>query len=446
MLIALLILQSLALLCLIALLLRRSGTTTDATDPRLAQMLSADLPRQITVMDTRSDGLDRHLREQLAQLRSETATASTEQRQEVLNTINAMSATLRKDIEGFRSDNATVANQLRESVEQRLDSLSRSNSEKLEDMRKTVDEKLEKTLNTRLTQSFGEVQKSLSEVQKGLGEMTGLAVGVGDLKKVLSNVKSRGIVGEFFLGQQLEQMFTADQYIANARIKAGSQEAVEFALRVPNGPDSTLLLALDSKFPLGDWERLEDAYENGSDEDRKRAGAAFERAIRAQAKLISEKYIDPATTLPFAIMYLPTEALYAEVMRRPALHAEVQSSCQVVIAGPSAFTMILTSFQMVFRTLKFQKNLNEIWKVFQIAQSEFEKFGGLMEKVEKQVGTVQTTLREIGGKTKTVNRAFRNASHLELGSTAPLPLGPLSTGFDGYLPEIAAGEDAPDED
>jgi DNA recombination protein RmuC len=446
MLLALLIIQILTLLVLLALLLRRPAASAGSDDPRLAQLLSADLPRQMTVLDTRSEGLDAHLRKEVAQLRADTATASADQRKEVLNTINAMSATLRKDIEGFRSDNATAANQLRESVEQRLDSLSRSNSEKLEEMRKTVDEKLEKTLNTRLTQSFGEVQKSLSEVQKGLGEMTGLAVGVGDLKKVLSNVKSRGIVGEFFLGQQLEQMFTADQYIANARIKAGSQEAVEFALKVPNGPDSTLLLALDSKFPLGDWERLEEAYESGSEDDRKRAGAAFERAIRAQAKLICEKYIDPTTTLPFAIMYLPTEALYAEVMRRPALHAEVQSTCQVVIAGPSAFTMILTSFQMVFRTLKFQKNLNEIWKVFQIAQSEFEKFGGLMEKVEKQVGTVQTTLREIGGKTKTVNRAFRNASHLELGSSPPLPMAPVSTGFDGYLPGIAAGEDPSPED
>jgi DNA recombination protein RmuC len=311
-------------------------------------------------------------------------------------------------------------------------------------MRKTVDEKLESTLHTRLTQSFGEVQKSLGEVQTGLGEMKGLAVGVGDLKKVLSNVKSRGIVGEFFLGQQLEQMFAPDQYIANARIKSNTLESVEYALKVPNGPDSTLLLALDSKFPIGDWERLEEAYENGSDEDRKRAGSAFERAIRAQAKLICEKYIDPLTTLPFAIMYLPTAGLYAEVMRRPGLHAEIQTQYKVVIAGPSDFSMILTSFQMVFRTLKFQKNLNEIWKVFQIAQSEFEKFGGLMEKVEKQVGTVQTTLKEIGGKSKTVSRAFRNASKLDLGTPTTTTGNPIA--LDGLLPMLAASEESAEEE
>jgi DNA recombination protein RmuC len=459
---ALIVLQLITLVPLVALWMRKPAAVNEAVDPRLAQLLAADLPTQFTRLDARSEALDGHLRGESSALRSE-----------VLQNISALGETLRTTLDAFSSRSSAQANESREAlhlrlnelrsaqtehldklrtaVEARLDALNVANAAKLEEMRKTVDEKLESTLHTRLTQSFGEVQKSLGEVQTGLGEMKGLAVGVGDLKKVLSNVKSRGIVGEFFLGQQLEQMFAPDQYIANARIKSNTLESVEYALKVPNGPDSTLLLALDSKFPIGDWERLEEAYENGSDEDRKRAGSAFERAIRAQAKLICEKYIDPLTTLPFAIMYLPTAGLYAEVMRRPGLHAEIQSQYKVVIAGPSDFSMILTSFQMVFRTLKFQKNLNEIWKVFQIAQSEFEKFGGLMEKVEKQVGTVQTTLKEIGGKSKTVSRAFRNASKLDLGTpttttsnaTALDNLLPTAVpgAFDGMLPMLVASEE-----
>ena len=454
-------LQVLTLVILIVLLWRKPAATTEAEDPRLAQLLAADLPAQFTRLDARSESLDQHLRGELSQLRMDSATASAALRGEVLGSIDTLGNTLRTMLEASRSASAQQANEsrealhnrlnelrsdqsqhletLRKTVEDSLNALNVSNEAKLEQMRKTVDEKLEKTLHTRLTESFGHVITHLGDVQRGLGEMKELAVGVGDLKKVLSNVKSRGIVGEFFLGQQLEQMFAPDQYLANARIKSDTQESVEYALKVPNGPDSTLLLALDSKFPMGDWERLEEAYESGSEDDRKRAGSAFERAIRAQAKLIGDKYIDPLTTLPFAIMYLPTAALYAEVMRRPGLHAEIQSQYKVVIAGPSDFSMILTSFQMVFRTLKFQKNLNEIWKVFQVAQSEFDKFGGLMEKVEKQVGTVQTTLKEIGGKTKTVNRAFRNASQLDLGTTTNLPAS--NSGFDGLLPALAASED-----
>lgn len=458
---ALIALQLLVLVALIVLLVRRPAATPQAEDPRLAQLLAADLPAQFTRLDARSQSLDEHLRRELSQLRKDTADTSAALRAEVLNNIDTLGNTLRNTLEASRTASAQQANEsrealhnrlnelrsgqsehletLRKTVEERLNALNISNEAKLEQMRKTVDEKLEATLHTRITQVFGQVTTHLGDVQRGLGEMKELAVGVGDLKKVLSNVKSRGIVGEFFLGQQLEQMFAPDQYIANARIKSDTQEAVEYALKVPNGPDSTLLLALDSKFPMGDWERLEEAYDSGSDDDRKRAGTAFERAIRAQAKLICDKYIDPLTTLPFAIMYLPTAALYAEVMRRPGLHAEIQSQYKVVIAGPSDFSMILTSFQMVFRTLKFQKNLNEIWKVFQVAQSEFEKFGGLMEKVEKQVGTVQSTLKEIGGKTKTVNRAFRNASQLELG-TGPTP-SPSTGAFDGHIPMLAASDD-----
>ncbi|MFC6645769.1 DNA recombination protein RmuC [Granulicella cerasi] len=477
MLFALAALEIVTFIAVVVLLLRRPANAATA-DPRLEALITADLPGQLARLDAKFASTEQHLRaevgglrreasEDAARLRSQTETAHRELRTEVQGSIQTLGTTLNDGLTSFRADNKTDAETLRKNVEgqlaslqqrlvgftsettrtlsdsrealhtrlnelsaaqvaeqsklrdamqQRLDKLNEDNAAKLEQMRATVDEKLQATLHTRLTESFGAVTEQLASVHKGLGEMTTLATGVGDLKRVLSNVKSRGIVGEFFLGQQLEQMFSPDQYEVNARIKPNTQESVEFALKVPNGPDSTVLLALDSKFPVEDWERLEDAYENGNDEDRKKASTAFERAIRNEGKRICEKYIDPPATLPFAIMYLPTEALYAEVMRRPGLHAEVQQQCNVVIAGPSAFTMILTSFQLVFRTVKFQKNLHDVHSVFQKAQTEFEKFGGLMEKVEKQVGTVQNTLGEISRKTKTVNRAFKNVNKLDMGT------------------------------
>jgi DNA recombination protein RmuC len=488
MLAALLALQILTLIALAIVALRKPASPAAAADPRLDILLAADLPSQLTRLDSRSELLDSHLRSSLDASRTENATSAASLRAEVLASIDRFANTLAASLDNFRADNKadaallrsaveaqlvgltqrftsftgdvtrqqsdsrealharlndlsaaqnTQQTQLRDAMQKSLDKLNADNSAKLDAMRQTVDEKLQETLHTRLTESFGAVTEQLTKVHTGLGEMTTLAAGVGDLKRVLSNVKSRGIVGEFFLGQQLEQMFSADQYLTNARIKNGSAETVEFALKVPNGQDSTVLLALDSKFPLEDWERLEDAYQNGSDEDRKRASTAFERAIRTEGQRICGKYIDPPNTLPFAIMYLPTEALYAEVMRRPGLHAEVQSQCNVVIAGPSALTMILTSFQLVFRTVKFQKNLHDVWSVFQVAQKEFEKFGGLMDKVEKQVGTVQSTLGEIGRKTKTVNKAFKNVSKLELGS-------PEETVTENVLHLLAANEEEDD--
>ncbi len=303
-------------------------------------------------------------------------------------------------------------------VQDRLNSLNTANAAKLEEIRVTVDEKLQNTLNERITHSFGQVTTHLGEVQKGLGEMKELATGVGDLKKVLGNVKARGIVGEFQLGQQLEQMFSPEQYVKNAKIKPGSGESVEYALKFPSGegPGSFSLLPIDAKFPKEDWERLEHAYEHGTADDIAAAGKAFERAIRTEGKRICEKYIDPPTTLPHGIMFLPTESLYAEVVRRPGLQSEVQSNCRVTIAGPSTFMAILTSFQMGFHTLAIQKKGDQVWRVLSRAKGEFEKFGGLMDKVETQVSTVQRTLKEITGKTTTINRALKNVSDLDTGA------------------------------
>ncbi len=319
---------------------------------------------------------------------------------------------LQSKLAGLGDEQRTHQEKLRLSVAEQLERLNTDNTKKLEEMRATVDEKLHATLQSRLTESFGQVTTHLGEVQKGLGEMKELATGVSDLKKVFSNVKARGIVGEFQLGMQLEQMFSPEQYVKNARIKKGSSESVEFALKVPDGDNGHVLLPIDAKFPREDWERLEHAYEHGTQDEQARAGAAFERAIRTEGKRICEKYIDPPTTLPFAVMFLPTEALYAEVMRRPALHTDLQSSCNVTIAGPSSFMAILTSFQMGFRTLAIQKKGSEVWNILGGVKTEFNKFENLMTKVENNVKTVQNTLSDIGVRTRAINRNLRGVSEL----------------------------------
>jgi DNA recombination protein RmuC len=485
-----LVVQIVTVLAIVFLLLRKSSTTQQ--DPRLTQ-LADRLPTQLTRLDAHFESLDHHLRTELAQLRTDNAvearqtresaaTAFTNLRTEITANIAELSNLLNTGLNGFRTDNQASDEALRKAVhdnlesialrlsyfiaesnrnqlearealhsrlnelsgeasdqqeklrftvEERLDKLNTTNAAKLEEMRVTVDEKLHATLQTRLTESFGQVTTHLGEVQKGLGEMKELATGVGDLKKVLSNVKSRGVVGEFQLGQQLEQMFSPEQYIKNARIKPNTLESVEYALKFPtgDGADNYTLLAIDAKFPKEDWERLEHAYEHGTPEEQAAAGKAFERGIRAEGKRICDKYIDPPTTMPHAIMFLPTENLYAEVVRRPGLQSEIQSNCRVTIAGPSTFMAILTSFQMGFHTLAIQKKGDEVWRVLSSTKNEFEKFGGLMDKVKKQVDTVQNTLGDISGKTKTINRALKNVSGPALALETSAPISNL-VGFD----------------
>lgn len=481
MLISVVLLQTVLLVALVGLLLRRSSGK-NAAQPADADRLDAterrvsEIRDLLTRIDARSEAAEGHLRGALESVRREVATeahagreaagaSSRELRTEVLGSVTQLGSGLNGALEGFRADNKSSAEalrgavernldaiahkitgamvdaarneresretlhdrlrelsdsngvqqeKLRAAVEDRLEQLNENNAKKLEEMRVTVDEKLQQTLNERLTRSFGQVTTHLGEVQKGLGEMKELATGVGDLKKVLSNVKTRGIVGEFQLGQQLEQMFSPEQYIRNARIKSSTQETVEYALKVPNGgPGSFVLLPIDAKFPKDDWERLEHAYEHGSAEEIGGAGRAFERAIRTEAKRICDKYIDPPVTMPHAVMFLPTENLYAEVVRRPGLMSEIQSNCRVTVAGPSTFMAILTSFQMGFHTMAIQKKGDEVWRVLSKAKTEFSTFGTLMDKVERQVGTVQNTLREINGKTTTINRALKSVSATE---------------------------------
>jgi DNA recombination protein RmuC len=317
-------------------------------------------------------------------------------------------------IQELSTTNEQKQDALRQVVELRLDKLTESNNEKLEQMRQTVDEKLHTTLEKRLTDSFGLVTEQLGRVQLGLGEMKDLANGVGDLKRVLTNVKTRGGFGEVQLGLLLDQMLSPEQYITNARIREDSQESVEYAIRMPGTQDGEpVLLPVDAKFPREAWERLEDAQSRGDQAAMKDAGNKLEGVIRASAKTIKEKYVVPPTTTGFAVMFLPTEGLFAEVVRRPGLVDDLQSTFHVCLAGPTTFAALLTSLQMGFRTLAIQKKGSEVWKLLAATKVEFENFGGLMAKVEKQVGTVQTTLKLVNSKTRTINRRLRAVEVLD---------------------------------
>ena len=307
---------------------------------------------------------------------------------------------------------------LRFTVEKRLDHLTATNSERLEAMRATVDEKLHATLHTRLTESFGQVTDQLTKVHSGLGEMSKLSEGVDGLSRIFTNVKSRGGFAEVQLGMLLEQMLAPSQFIRNARIKPRTNEVVEFAVRFP-GHSGETLLPIDAKFPREDFERLESAYESGSPTEIASAGRAFEAAIRTEGKRICEKYIEQPVTTPYAIMFLPTEGLYAEVMRREGLQAELQSKCHVTIAGPATLSAILSSFQMGFHMLAIQQKGDEVWKVLGQTRSEFGKFELLMAKMEKQVGTVQNTIQDLGTRTRAINRTLRDVGELDAPTATP---------------------------
>jgi DNA recombination protein RmuC len=325
-------------------------------------------------------------------------------------------------------------------VQEGLQQLSTNNEKKLEEMRVTVDEKLHATLQTRLTESFGQVTDQLTKVHAGLGEMTKLSAGVDDLSRIFTNVKSRGTIGEVMLETLLKQMLAPNQYQQNVKVKPNTQELVEFAVKLPT-PGGETLLPIDSKFPREAWERLESAYAAGT--DIVSAGKAFETAIRNEGRKICDKYIDPPTTTPFAIMFLPTEGLYAEVMRRDGLQSDIQQNCHVTIAGPSTLSAILNSFQMGFHMLQLQQKGDEVWKVLANARTQFGKFEDLMTKMDDQVSKVQKTIQDVGTRTRAINRTLRDVSVDSPEKTLPAV---SPSAFDGLLPMLAAAEDPSPED
>lgn len=332
------------------------------------------------------------------------------------------------NMRALSSNNADAHLQLRKTVEERLEKLRAENEVKLEQMRATVDEKLQSTLEKRLGESFKHVSDRLEQVHRGLGEMQTLAVGVGDLRKVLSNVKDRGGWAEMQLGALLDDLLAPDQFEANVRVDPASQQTVEFAVRMPGGePGTQVYLPIDAKFPKEDYERLVLAWDSGDADGAREALSALERTIESEAKKIGDKYVKPPFTTDFAILYLPTEGLFAEAMRRPGLVARVQSKFRVAIAGPTTLAALLTSLQMGFRTLAIQQRSSEVWKVLGHAKAEFERYGGVWQKLSKQLQTAQNTVEEAGQRTRAVSRRLKEVEVIEPpGGLLQLDIAPLA--------------------
>ena len=303
--------------------------------------------------------------------------------------------------------------EVRTTLETRLQALQQGNETRLEQMRATVEEKLQTTLDGRLGESFRLVSERLEQVHRGLGEMQALAAGVGDLKRVLGNVKSRGVFGEVQLAALLEQVLLADQYAANVATRPGSSDRVDFAIRLPgrNG-DTAVWLPIDAKFPIEDYERLVAAQERADAAGAEEAGRALENRVRGESRTLREKYVEPPHTTDFAVLFLPTEGLFAEVLRRPGLAEALNRELRVVVAGPTTLAAMLNSLQMGFRTLAIEQRSSEVWQVLGAVKTEFARFGEWLGRVREQVGTVSRTLEQADTRTKQMQRRLREVEAL----------------------------------
>jgi DNA recombination protein RmuC len=394
--------------------------------------------------------VERSVREEISTNRAELAKAAATQRQELSAGLDAFSTSVGKKITdiamlqqgelkqfGERLDKLTQTSDarletIRATIEARLAALQADNAAKLDQMRATVDEKLQGTLEKRLSESFRLVSDRLEQVHKGLGEMQSLAVGVGDLKRVLSNVKVRGVWGEFQLGSLLEELLAPDQFIRNCRTRKGGNDPVEFAVRLPGRNGEEVLLPIDSKFPQEDFLRLLDAQERCDADATSQAAAALAQRVRKMADDICAKYIDPPHTTDFAILYLPTEGLYAEVLRRPGVIEELQRQCRVAVAGPTTLAALLNSLRMGFQTLAIEKRAGEVWGLLSAIKTDFGRFGDMLDRVRKQLDAASNTIDEAGRKTRTIQRKLKDVAQLPADAAAAA----LEAEADDQAPEI----------
>lgn len=356
--------------------------------------------------------IERNFREDFKLNRLESREIAKDNREELTATLKDFQLSFEKSIESFNNIQREKFSDLKEE-QQRLV----SNTEKrLEEIRLTVEEKLQKTLNERISQSFKIVNEQLENVQKGLGEMQALAQDVGGLKKVLSNVKTRGNIGEIQLGMLLEQMLAPEQYDANVKTKKGSEALVEYAVKLPGKDDTlgTVYLPIDAKFPKDVYEQLLDAYDTNDPQQIDTAGKLLENTIRKMAKDISDKYLDPPCTTEFGIMFLPFESIYAEVVRRSALLEDLQRNYHVVVTGPTTLAAILNSLQMGFRTLAVQRYSGEVWKILGAVKKEFEQMGGMLEKAKKHIETANNQIDNVlGVRTRAIQRRLKDVDALD---------------------------------
>jgi DNA recombination protein RmuC len=348
--------------------------------------------------------------------------------QQLLQLRGTLSDTLTRQLQDLSEANARRLAEVRATLEQQLAQLQQNNAAKLDEMRATVDEKLHATLEARLGESFKQVAERLEQVHKGLGEMQTLAQGVGDLKHLLSNVKTRGMFGEAQLAALLEQVFAPDQYAAQVATRPGSKNVVDFAIRLPGRGDdgAPCWLPIDAKFPNEDYERLLDAQQRADALAAEAAGKALEARIRLEAKSMAEKYVEPPHTTDFALLFLPTEGLYAEVLRRPGLVEALQREHRVTLAGPTTLLAMLNSLQMGFRTLALEKRSSEVWQVLGAVKTEFTKFGDVLAKVKTQTQTVLNTLDAAEVRSRAMGRALKQVEALPAERSAallPLPDG-----------------------
>ncbi len=331
----------------------------------------------------------------------------------VLDSQHAAAAQSEQRFATFDKGNEQKLEAIRQTVERRLFQIQNDNNQRLDQMRQIVDEKLQKTLETKMTQSFQLVNERLEQVYKGLGEMQTLATGVGDLKKVLSNVKTRGILGEIQLGAILEEILSPEQYDTNVTTKLGSRDRVEYAVKMPTEEGGHIYLPIDSKFPGDLYGNLQDAYETGSADAVKLAVAALSTQIKKEAKDIRDKYVDPPNTTEFAILFLPFEGLYAEAVNRGMVE-ELQRSYRINIAGPSTMAALLNSLQMGFRTFAIQKRSGEVWRVLGAVKTEFEKFGTILQSSQKRLSQVNDELDQlIGTRTRQIVRTLRSVEQMD---------------------------------
>jgi len=405
---------------------------------QLQQTLATQMSSVASLQNNQIDGFAQQLvklnetnAQQLDGMRQSITLQAQVNREEQAISLKRFGDMLQQQLSTLTESNAQRMAEVRATLEAKIKDLQTDNAQKLEEMRRTVDEKLHATLEQRLGESFKLVSDRLDKVHQGLGEMQQLATGVGDLKRVLTNVKTRGTWGEVQLGILLEQMLTPDQYAKNVETVPASGERVEFAIRLPGQKDdaSPVWMPVDAKFPKEQYERLVDAAERADAEGVASAGRELERAVRGEAKTIAEKYLSPPLTTDFAILFLPTEGLYAEVMRRPGLSDDLQRLHRVTIAGPSTLSALLNSLQMGFRTLALEKRSSEVWQVLGAVKTEFTKFGDVLastktalERVARNIDQAETRTRQMSRKLKSVEALPADSAQQLLG-TGELDLG-----------------------
>jgi len=372
--------------------------------------LQDTLRSRLEAVGMQIERLERELRAELAQSRIESAQVAKSAREELTGNLGDFARTLHQQLAMLTQTNEQRLEAVRATVEQRLDLLRSDNAQKLEQMRATVDEKLHAALEHRLGESFKLVSDRLEQVHKGLGEMQTLATGVGDLKRVLTNVKSRGGWGEVQLGALLAEVLSPGQYAKNVATRPGSSERVEYAIKFPGrGEDGTpCWLPVDAKFPLEDFQRLQEGIDRADTAAVELSRRSLEEFFKSEARKIRDKYIEPPHTTDFAILFVPTEGLYAEALARPGLADSLQRDCRVMLAGPSNLHAFLNSLQLGFRTLAIEQRSTEVWRVLGAVKTEFGRFGELLQKTKDRLDAVGKTLDEAGRKSSTIVRKLRD--------------------------------------